>query len=153
MVDPARAVVDASVAVKWHLKDEEYSQESALLLTRFAQGQLELIAPFHIAYEVASAVSVATLGQQPRLSQAEGRDAIEEFLALGISLIHDDRLILEAYPIVHRHRCAFYDALYLALAQRLSIPLVIADRRLHQRVGHLPDVVWIGDYSSEPESG
>lgn len=147
MATLTRFVVDASVAVKWHLQDEEYAAESALLLQQFARGQVDLLAPGHISYELASAVTVATLGQEPRLSLAQGQQAIEEFLELGITLVDDPRLILEAYPLVHQHGCALYDALYLALAQRLSIPLVHADRRLEQRIGHLPNMIWIGDYS------
>lgn len=148
MASPARAVVvDASVVAKWHLKDEDYAAESVLLLTQFGQGRVELIAPTHINYEVASAITVATVGQNPRLSQTEGREAIEEFLSLGIQTVADPELVLEAYPLVHHYGCALYDALYLALAQRLQIPLVNADRRLHQRIGQLPEVIWIGDYA------
>ncbi len=147
MASPAKGLVlDASVAVKWHLKDEEYAAESALLLTQFAQGRVELFAPSHINYEVASAVSVATLRQPPRLSQDEGREAVQEFIALGIRTVDDPALSLEAYDLVHRHGIALYDALYLALSLRLQIPLMNADRRLQQRLGQLPNVVWIGHY-------
>ncbi len=52
--------------------------------------------------------------------------------------------------LAHQHGCAFCDALYLALAQRLGIPFITADRRLHQRIGHLPDVVWLADDVSPP---
>jgi predicted nucleic acid-binding protein len=151
MASPADAlVVDASVAVKWHLKDEEYAAESTLLLTRFAQGQVELFAPSHLNYEVASAISVATLRQPPRLSQTEGREALEELVSLGLRTVDDPTLTLEAYDLVHQHGIALYDALYLALSLRLQIPLLNADSKLQQRVGHLANVVWIGDYQ-EPE--
>ncbi len=151
MADPSEPasglVLDASVAVKWHLKDEDHAAEAAVLLEDFGRGQLELVAPAQIRFEVPSAFSVATLGRNPRLSAAEGRAAIEEFLALRIQIVDDDALILAAYPLVHQYGCALYDALYLALSQRLRIPFVTADRKLHQRVKLLPFVVWITDYS------
>ena len=151
MVNPARTVVvDASVAVKWHLLDEDYVAESARLLTEFARGETELIAPAHINYEVASSVTVATTGRSPRLSLEQGRDAINEFLALGIRTVPDPELVMSAYELAHRHGCAFYDALYLALAEQLQLDLVVADHRLYQRVGQLPGVIWIGDYTNPP---
>jgi len=45
------------------------------------------------------------------------------------------------------HGCALYDALYLALSQRLAIPFITADGKLYRMIRHLPYVVWIGDYS------
>jgi predicted nucleic acid-binding protein len=139
-------VVDASVAAKWHLKDEEYAAESALLLAQFAQGHVELIAPSHVNYEVASAITAAARGQNPRLSQTDGRSAIERFLALGISTVDDPELILQAYRLAHLYGCALYDGLYVALSQRLRLPLILADRKLYQLIGHLQGIVWIGDY-------
>ena len=139
-------VVDASVAVKWHLQDEQYVTESIALLEQFARGDVELVAPAHIRHEVASAITVATRGQSPRITHTQGREAIEEFLELGISTIDDSELILSAYRLVQEHGCAFYDSLYLALAQRLNVPLVVADRRFYQLVSELQEVVWAGDY-------
>src|SRR5262245_20825821 len=139
-------VVDASVATKWHLTDEDHAAEALDILERFARGELTLVAPEQIRYEVPSAIAAATLGTGARLPVDLARLAIEKFLALGIETRRGDDLILAAYPLVHQHGIAFYDALYLALAQQLALPLVLADRRLHQRIRDLPEVVWIGDY-------
>lgn len=140
-------VVDASVAVKWHLTDEENSVEAAVLLARFSENQVELIAPDHIRSEVPNAIAVATLGQTPRLTEEQGREAIEEFLSLGVPTVGGDQLVRDAYPLVHRYGLAFYDALYVALAQQLSASLITADRALYQRTRPLPWIVWIGDYA------
>jgi predicted nucleic acid-binding protein len=141
-------VVDASVAVKWHLLDEEYTDEASLLLARFAQGQANLWVPDYIYCEVPAAITMATRGRQPRLTSGQGREAIAEFLALGLQVHESIDLVLKAYPLVHQYDCAFYDALYLALAQRLYLPLITADYRFYRRIRHLPDVLWIGDYTT-----
>jgi predicted nucleic acid-binding protein len=146
-------VVDASVAVKWHLSDEEDAEAAVELLTRFGEGDIELVAPDQIRYEVPNAIAVATIGQAPRLSQEQGREAIGEFVGLGLPTIADNELVTAAYPLVHQYGIAFYDALYLALALRLSIPLITADRRLYNRLRQLPGVIWIGDYLQDHESG
>jgi predicted nucleic acid-binding protein len=140
-------VVDASVAAKWHLEDdEEYVDQALLLLSRFGEGTVELVAPDHIRYEVAAVITGATTGRQPRLSRAEGSRAISEFLALPIRTKNDSALILAAYPLAQQYGCRLYDALYLAVAQRLRIPFITADRKLFLRVAGVPGVIWIGSY-------
>lgn len=143
----AALVVDASVATKWHLKDEEHEDQALAILELFAGGELELKAPDQIRYEVSSSIAVATRGATPRLTKEQGEDAISEFLELGLDTVSDDALILEAYALVHRYGCALYDALYLALSQRFSVPFVTADRKLYRLLDVLPYVVWVGDYS------
>ncbi len=143
-------VVDASVAAKWHLPDEEDVAAANLLLVRFAAGDLGLVAPAVIHLEVASAITAAPLGRRPRISIQEGELAIAAFLATAIETRSERDLIPIAFALVHRNGCAFYDALYLALAQLLNLPFITADRKLYRRVAHLPDIVWLADYPSSP---
>ncbi len=142
----ADLVVDASVAIKWHLRDEDNVDEAALVLERFSEGQISLFAPTHIQYEVASAITAATIGQNPRLSQAEGEAAIDEFLTIQMNVVDDSKIIVDAYKLVHQYGCSFYDCLYLALSQQLNIPFITADNRLYQRIKKLPNVIWVADY-------
>lgn len=137
-------VVDASVAAKWHLRDEELATEALAVLTRFVNGDLALLAPDHLRYEVASTLTVATLGARPRLQRPIAERAIAQFLSLGIETIGTNAVIRAAFPLVRQYGVAFYDALYLALSLDLGIPLITADRRFYQRVRTLPDVIWLG---------
>lgn len=147
MANPADAlVVDASVATKWHLMDEEEADKALLLLERFASGEFTLWAPEQIRYEVPSAITAATLGATPRLPRAVARQSIEKFLALGLSVVNDAELMVSAFDLVHQHGCAFYDALYLALAEQLGIPFITADWKLYLRIRRLPYVIWLGDF-------
>ena len=143
-------IVDASVAVKWALRDEEYVQESAIVLQHFMTGAVELLAPSHIRYEVPSAITVATGGSTPRLTKQAGQEAIQDFLALGIPTVDTDGLILSAFPLVAHYNIAFYDALYLALSRQRSFPLITADNRLYQRINNLPNVIWVSNYQALP---
>ncbi len=139
-------VVDASVAVKWLLPDEDHTDRARLLLRRYGQAEIQLVAPSHLRFEVPSAIVAATLGRAPRLSRDEARDAIEDFLSLPLHTVDTNELILSAFPLVYSNGCAFYDALYLALARSLGAPLITADRRFYQRIQPAPGVVWLGDY-------
>lgn len=148
MAEVAEAlVVDASVAAKWHLFDEEEGDKALLLLKRFTQGRTYLFAPEYIRYEVSAAITKASSGQKPRIQKGLAQEAIKAFLSLGIRTLNSDELILSAYPLVHRYGCALYDALYLTLAKRLNIPFITADRKFYRRIQHLPSIIWIGDYS------
>ena len=145
-------VVDASVAAKWHLKDEEEADKAVLLLERFTQGKVELFAPDYIRYEVAAAITFAASGRRPRIQPAIAREAIAAFLALGINTLNSDQLILVAFPLVPQYDCALYDCLYVALKNRLNLPFITADRKLYQRIQHLPSIIWLGDYSPSEDN-
>jgi len=141
-------VLDASVAAKWHLRDEDYREEALLLQTDYREGRVLLTAPDHIRYEVPNALRVAA--HRGRISQQEGRAATAEFLSVGVRTVRTDELILAAYDVAVQVGCAFYDGLYLALAQATNSPLVYADDALRRRLaGSFPLALWIGDYSSE----
>lgn len=140
-------VVDASVAAKWHLVDEDDADQAITLLARFIHGQTDLFAPDYIRYEVASAITAASLGHERRLSPDQGERAIRRFLSLGLRMTNTDDLILAAYALAHQYGCTLYDSLYLALAQELGLPLITADARFCKSVGDHPDVIWIGDYT------
>jgi predicted nucleic acid-binding protein len=81
-----------------------------------------------------------------RLAPEDGRDAIAEFVQLPLRLVAGEGLVGPAYDLARQHGCSLYDALYLALAQQLGVPLVTADQRLYRQIGHLPAVRWLGAY-------
>lgn len=149
MPDVPRFVVDASVAVKWHLDDEDYVQQALSLLVEYREGRTDLLAPDHIRYEVPNAIKVAS--RAGRVTFQEGRAAIGLFLAWGITMAGTDDLILAAYDLSERLGCSLYDGLYLALAEAANCPLVYADRALRRRIeGVFPLAMWIGDYTPLP---
>ena len=140
-------VVDASVAAKWYLKDEEHREQANHLLARLSAGRAVLAAPVQIRYEVPSAIIAAHRRREPRLSREAADEAVAQFLATDLTTYHAPGLIRLAVPLVYQHDIALYDAVYLALAQQLDVPLITADRRLYQRIRQLPNVVWLGEYS------
>jgi predicted nucleic acid-binding protein len=145
-------VLDASVAAKWHLRDEDHADQALSVLERFIAGELVLFAPDQIRYAIASTLASATRGSKPRVDREVAAQALARFLSLHLELDRSAELIRAAFPLVHQHEIALYDALYLALSRRLAIPLITADRRLYQRIRHLPGVIWLGDYSSAPST-
>ena len=141
-------VVDASVAAKWHLRDEQDASRSWELLQAFLNGELALIAPSHIRYEVPSSITAATLHTPARLTFTQAQAAISDFLDLNLPTVDDAALLAAAFPLTHQLRIAFYDAVYLALSQQSGLPFITADNRLYRRIRHLPNVLWLAAWSS-----
>lgn len=137
-------VLDASLAVAWHLKDEEHSDLARQFLPALVAGELKFVAPQHIRYEVPNAITVAAF--RSRLSRAEARLALAEFHGLDIPTVTDAALVVAAQGLAFQYGCALYDGLYLALAERLNLRLITADRKLYNTVSTHPLVVWITAY-------
>ncbi len=144
--DANRLVLDASVGVKWLLADEEDSGLAQDLLRQFRLGDVGLVAPAHIRYEVFNALMVASRLRRPRLTPQAGIEATDEFLGLRIPTVSDDDLLLAARALAYQYGCAFYDGLYLTLAERLNLRLITADRKLNNLVASHPLILWITDY-------
>ncbi|MGH2533375.1 MAG: type II toxin-antitoxin system VapC family toxin [Thermomicrobiales bacterium] len=145
--DLPRFVVDASVAIKWQLSDEQDSDVAERLLRDFLADRVLLIAPDHIRYEVANALRTAV--RTRRLTADEARAALEQFLIWHIPTVADDDLILAGFDQSTRFGCSLYDALYLALAEQSNCPLIFADPRLRNTLaGRFPLAHWLSDYQS-----
>lgn len=130
-------VVDASVAVKWHLRDERYAAEASILLRRFVGGGLQLHAPAFIRYEVAQ--SLIRASRDRRIAADVVAVELESFLALGIHSSHDaDDLVASAQRIAEHTGASVYDAMYLAHAEALDIDLVTSDEQLLRQASGYP---------------
>lgn len=138
-------VVDASVAVKWVLRDEPDTHLADRLLGDFREGRVRLVAPAHLRYEVPSAIRNAVRAR--RLSSVAGRVALDNFLSWSIPTVDDDALIEAGYERAVRVNCSLYDGCYVALAELLRAPLVYADLRLRHALGStFPLGLWLDDY-------
>ena len=72
-----RLVIDASVALKWRLRDEEATSQADALLDDFLAGRLELLTPTLFDYEIVNALRVAVTRQ--RLSEQDAAAALVDF--------------------------------------------------------------------------
>ena len=115
-------MVDASVAVKWLVVEEDSADARGLL------DDKELHAPRLLVSEVANAV-----WRNVRLDQVD-RAAAGQLLAtisdMPVRWHADETLCADAIRLAIAHDRPVYDLMYLALAQRLGVRVVTADPRL-----------------------
>ena len=138
-------VLDASVAVKWYLRDKQDVGPADAVLADYRDDRIQLIAPEQIRYEVPSAVRNAL--RTNRLAVDQVRRAVATFLAWRIPTVGDDDLILAAFDHAVQFGCSLYDGLYMALADAIQGPLIYADQRLRNALrGQSPQAVWLPDY-------
>jgi len=132
-------VVDANVVAKLYLKDEQYTDKADLLFSRFKWGEIHLVAPRLITYEVPAAIKRGAA--RMKVAEETWRAAIHSFESLGVPIIDDSGAKYEAIKLAIKYRRSYYDALYLLLAEDLECSFVTADdklfRTLHEQVPYL----------------
>jgi predicted nucleic acid-binding protein len=144
-VNGKRVVIDASVALKWRLRDEEAVSQADAILDDFLAGRLELLTPTLFDYEIANALRVAVTRQ--RLGEGDAATAIADFAQYSIVRYDFLDLAALAFQLAGQHQRSAYDSAYLALAQTQAVWFYTGDKRLFNAVGQtLPWVKWIGDY-------
>lgn len=135
-----RVVVDASIAVKWVIAENECAVDDALwLLERHARGDLVIAVPGTLRLEWLNALHSRSLSTPDILSAAhELERATLEWHEI------DEALSFEAVSLASVHHLTVYDAAYLALANHLDAGLVTGDRALAKAAGerlvHLVDI-------------
>ena len=130
-------VVDASVWVSRLVTDDMFHNASRRWLTQHAQDGGQWVAPALMPAEVVGAISRRT--GKPELATR----ALNHLLKLpALRLVAlDRRLGKAAAPLAASAGLRGADAVYAALAQHLSIPLVTWDEEIGQRVGAVLTVI------------
>jgi predicted nucleic acid-binding protein len=141
-------VIDASVALKWILRDEEATLQADALLDDLLAGRLSLFAPTIFDYEITNALKVAVI--QERLSASEAELALDKFRLYLIERVDFLPLQNVTFELALKYQRSAYDSAYLALASSLKLWFYTGDKRLFNTVSTRLDwVKWIGDYNFE----
>lgn len=133
-------VLDASVAVKW-FNVEPLRDKALIIRKKYVDGEIDLIAPTLLYYEVANA-----LRYNPRFGIEEVKSALKTLEDLGIK-IYDFRgeLRENSIELAYRYGITVYDAAYIALAILQNATLYTADKEVvvkipSPNVKHLSEV-------------
>ncbi|MEN3952141.1 type II toxin-antitoxin system VapC family toxin [Iodidimonas sp. SYSU 1G8] len=121
-----RAVVDASVAIKWTI-EENNSQEALHLAARTL-----LIAPHLMLTECGN-----ILWRKARLGEITPQAAVDwhaDLALVPVEYMDDHALLPKALALAVRLDHPVYDCLYVAASLECGAPLVTADARLHRKL-------------------
>jgi predicted nucleic acid-binding protein len=123
-----RFVVDASVVLKWFLRDEVDGPPALAILDGFLTGALDLIAPALLEFEVVNGLRIA--GKRGRISGESVKAAARAFLDLGIQFVPLSFYAEKTLDLAEKCDLSAYDASYLALAADSEIDLLTADEKI-----------------------
>lgn len=141
-MERGKAVVDASVVVKWFI-EEEYSREARLLRDAYVDGILDLAAPELLPFEVLNALRYSGVYGEDELKEIA--TALDDFQLELFRL--EGRLALYTVEIAMRKGVTVYDASYVSLAKLLGTVLYTADEKLIRKTRDLKIVRHISEFS------
>ncbi len=136
-------VVDASVAVKWFIPEDNTNDALELLGKNY-----EIHAPDLLFLEVDSVL--CKLIRRGFISADEGFDIHNKILMFPIRSYPSQNFREEAFHMAIETKRSVYDCLYLALAEALDGRMVTADGKFFQALGNSPlsdRMLWVGDLS------
>ena len=137
-------VIDASVALKWFLPDEEFGGKAIHLLDRYMANKIVFTGPSILEYELVNGLIIAR--KRGRVPEETVINAIDGFVNLGIKLQNISLLFQKVVNLCKVHNLSVYDASYLAVAVEKGAPLITADERLFNSVKeNLKWVKWLGN--------
>jgi len=138
-----RLVVDASVAVKWLV-----AEENTDIADHLAAHEQELHAPRLMASETANALwRKALMGQ---IERTEASTAMRLLTDMPVNWNDDEAVGADALRLALALDHPVYDCVYLALAHRIGGVVVTADRRFKTAVAsteHSGSVLTLADYT------
>ncbi len=113
-------VIDSSVAVKWlSTKDERLLEKSDKIVADFEGGKIHLIAPELSKYEMGNALL------NKKISLESAKVSLASYYRIPIEFVPLDLDSAElTMEIALENKITFYDASFLAIAKKYSIPLI-----------------------------
>lgn len=122
-------VLDASVALKWFI-DEEESHKARRLMRSIKEGKVSVYVPPIFPFEVANILSL-----KENISSELLFSSIRSLYSLGLqSGINSEEFLEKSVQVSRDFKITVYDASYVALAQDLKIDFLTADKKLKDKV-------------------
>jgi predicted nucleic acid-binding protein len=121
-----RTVIDASIAVKWFVTEKD-SDKALRLRASYLKGEVELVAPNLILYEVANALR---FHPHYEFTEANLLDSVTALSDMQIAVDLTTDAWLQAFNESLSQNLSVYDAVYIAMSVALDARLVTSDRKL-----------------------
>lgn len=142
-------VIDASVAAQI-VSPEPLTAKATDLFALLVGGQ----AAFHVPdlFYIECTNIFWKKKQRGVCSESQAVQALSDLLALPLTSTAHAVLAIDALKLALALDITAYDACYLALAERMVVPLITADQKLERKLaGSSHAIIWLGAWS--PPSG
>jgi predicted nucleic acid-binding protein len=124
-------VVDSSVVAKWLLPEADSAKAHQLIVQTAASGErlivLDLVFP-----EVANAIWKRH--RQQLINRIESKALLDALVHVPVAVEPAVSLLDSAFEIAAKYDRAIYDALFVALAEKLGLPGITADEPLFNAI-------------------
>lgn len=116
-------ILDASVAIKWLLRGEEYEREALAILKRHIEKKDTIIVPEFIYLEIAN-----TLATKSMLSERQIRESLMVIFQMDLQIYQQSQEdVLMSAKLAKQHKTSVYDMLYAVIAKTNKMTLITAD--------------------------
>ena len=128
-------VLDASVIIKWFTQEEKREQ-AIELREKYINGEIEIVVPDIILYEISNALRF-----NPNFQEKDIKEAIQSLFDIEIEIIVPIPEILQkSADVAYSKNITIYDAAYIALAQLIDFDFVTADEKLYEKIKDIKGV-------------
>ncbi|MBI1910108.1 MAG: type II toxin-antitoxin system VapC family toxin [Deltaproteobacteria bacterium] len=131
---PSSFVVDSSVVVKWFVKDEPDDSPAQRILQIFRKGDSQFIIPDLLFYEVGNVF----LKKWPRDLEKIQRGFLALWRLPWFLIPLRQSLLARSLELAAQYQLTFYDALFVATAERSEAAFITADEKLLKRIKFFP---------------
>lgn len=143
IADIEHFIVDASVLIKFLVKEEGDEEALKKLVQDLSRNQIALEAPFILEWEIGN-----FLGREFQYAEAIEKYSLFKCLNIRLHLLsvettHHALQIMHSVP-----GASFYDASYHALALSQNTSFLTCDYKYHEKAKHLGGVVLLKDYGN-----
>jgi predicted nucleic acid-binding protein len=142
----AEYVIDASVAIKWIVKDESFRDEARQLLRNARLNGIILCGPPLLEYEVESAIQYRLFRGRSTIVAAD--TSLNAFHNVGVRIFTHPDMVYRAREIARQfNQERIYDSIYAALAELRGCEFWTADKAFYDAVkSTLLYVKYLPDY-------
>jgi predicted nucleic acid-binding protein len=133
---PLICVIDANVALKLFFKQPGSEKADALFAHLDGDARARFYIPDFFYAECASAF--ANYARLRDYSAQHAHEDLATLHALALNTVATADLVLDALDIALEYGVSGYDACYVALANRVSAPLITADQKLVRALAGKP---------------
>ena len=126
---PQTLVIDASIAAKWFLEEEDSDKALRVRDAHISSG-IKLTAPDLIVYEVANA-----LNYNSRVSDTQLTSQVQDLSDYDLDLVPPSaEYTAHIVRTARELSVSVYDSSYVALADIIATNLITADKKLHEKI-------------------